>query len=136
MEHERLNFVSFSTNFWPFSPLTTQKIKIKKKMKKKTPRGYTISHKCTINYHHMMYGSWDMKHDRHNFLSFWDIFCPFTPPTTQKIKIWNKWKKHWEISFYTLVSQMTIIRYMIPEIWSITDIFFCHFGLFFALLPP
>ena len=30
---------------------------------------------------------WDMKHDRNNFLSFWDIFCTFTPLTTQKIKI-------------------------------------------------
>ena len=26
--------------------------------------------------------------------------------------------------------------YMIPEIWSLTEIIFCHFGPFFALLPP
>ena len=36
------------------------------------------------NVHHkwqsMMYGSWDMECNRHNFLSFWTIFCPFTPP--------------------------------------------------------
>ena len=25
---------------------------------------------------------------------------------------------------------------MVPEIWSMTDRFFCHFGEFFALLPP
>ena len=25
---------------------------------------------------------------------------------------------------------------MAPEIWSAMDIIFCHFGLFFALLPP
>ena len=25
---------------------------------------------------------------------------------------------------------------MVPEIWSATDVIFCHFGLFFALLPP
>ena len=31
---------------------------------------------------------------------------------------------------------MTIIWYMVPEIWSATDIIFCHFGLFFALFPP
>ena len=24
----------------------------------------------------IMYGSWDTKHDRQNFLSFWTIFCP------------------------------------------------------------
>ena len=29
-----------------------------------------------------------------------------------------------------------IIWYMIPEIWSVTDIIFCHSGPFFALLPP
>ena len=25
---------------------------------------------------------------------------------------------------------------MVPEIWRKTDIIFCHFGPFFALLPP
>ena len=30
---------------------------------------------------------------------------------------------------------MTVIWCMIPEIWSATDKIFCHFGLFFALLP-
>ena len=25
---------------------------------------------------------------------------------------------------------------MVPEIWSETDKIFCHYGLFFALLPP
>ena len=31
---------------------------------------------------------------------------------------------------------MTITQYIVPEIWSVTDIIFCHFGQFFALLPP
>ena len=30
---------------------------------------------------------------------FWDIFCPFTPLTTQKIKILKKWKKHPEMVY-------------------------------------
>ena len=34
----------------------------------------------------MMYASWDMECDRRNFLSFWAIFCPFTPQTNQKMK--------------------------------------------------
>ena len=25
---------------------------------------------------------------------------------------------------------------MVPEIWSVTDRIFCHFGPLFALLPP
>ena len=32
---------------------------------KKTP-GDIILHKCTINDNDMMYGSWDMEHDRQN----------------------------------------------------------------------
>ena len=41
-----------------------------------------ILHMCTINENHMMYGSWDMEQDRHIFLSFWIIVCPFIPLTT------------------------------------------------------
>ena len=31
---------------------------------------------------------------------------------------------------------MTVIWCMVPEIWSAIDRIFCHFGPFFALLPP
>ena len=78
------------SSFYPFSPLTTWKIKIL--TLKKTP-GDIIFHICTINDNHMMYGPWDMEHNRHNFLSFWTIFCPFTPLWTQKIKIFKKMEK-------------------------------------------
>ena len=45
-------------------------------------------------------------------------------------------KKHLEIlAFYTFAPELTIIWCMIPEIWSATDIIFCHSRLFFALLP-
>ena len=59
---------------------------------KKIPGGIIILNMSTINENHMMYDSWDMEHDRQDFLSFWTIFCPFTPPsplplTTQSIKI-------------------------------------------------
>ena len=37
------------------------------------------------NENHIMYGSWDMERDRQNFLSFWTIFYSFTPLTAQKI---------------------------------------------------
>ena len=105
-EWDRQNFLSFRAIFCPFSPLATQKIKNLKL--KKTPGDITILHICTINDNHMMYGSWDMKHDRQNFLSFWTVFCPFTPLTTRKI---NSWKKK-------------------PDL-----IVIFHFGLIFTLLP-
>ena len=95
------NFLSVWTVFCTFTLLTTQKIKILKKWKI-TWRYHHFTHMCTINDNHMMYGSWDMECGRHNFLSFWTIFCPYTPLTTPKIKIFNKWKKKLEISsFYT-----------------------------------
>ena len=73
---------------------------------KKPPGDNVILHKCTINENHMMYGSWYMKCDGQNFLLFWTIFCPFSPLTTQKIKIFKKWKKCLEIlSFYTSIPQ-------------------------------
>ena len=73
------------------------------------------------------------------------LFChcgPFFPsdapnnPKNQNLKKWRKKKKMHEIlSFYTCIPQMTIIWYIVPEIWSATDRILSHFGPFFALLP-
>ena len=49
----------FGLFFCPFTPLTAQKIKIFKKMKK-TIEDIIILQMCTKNYDHMMYGSWNM----------------------------------------------------------------------------
>ena len=92
------NFQHFGPFFRPFSPLITWKIKIL--TFKKAPGGIIILHICTINDHHMMHGSWDMECNKHNFLSFWMVFCPFTPLWTQKIKIFKKnGKNTWRYYF-------------------------------------
>ena len=71
------------------------------------------------------------------FLSFWAMFCPFTPLTIWKIKILTKWKKSLEISFYTSVPKIMIIFYTVPEIWCVAGVIFIfHFELFFVLYPP
>ena len=70
---------------------------------KKTLGDIIILHMCTRNDNHIMYGSWDMEHNGHNFLSFWTIFCPFTTLTTQKIKILKKGKKPWRYYHFTHV---------------------------------
>ena len=76
---------------------------------------------CTMNENNMMYGSWDIRHDKQSFLSFWIISCPLIFLTTWKIKILKKWKKRLKIlSFYTCISQMMIIcvwflRYGVPQ---------------------
>ena len=120
----------------PFYPPNNPENQNFEKMKK-VPGDIIISQKCTINDNHMMYDSWDMKCERQNFLSFLAIFCPFTPLTTQKLKIFKKWKKQLEIpSFYTSVPKILIISYTVPEIWRLTDVIIFQFGSFFALLPP
>ena len=105
-------------------------------MQKKPWRYYPITD-GTINQDHMMYGSWDMKFNRENVFVIVCIFLPFFLQTAQKIKIWKKWKKHLEISFYTTVPKIMIIYYTVPEIWCVMDVIvICHFGLCFSLLPP
>ena len=107
--------------------------------------GYIILHICTIHNNPMMYGSWDMKCGRKNFLSFWTIFCPFTSLLlkTWKSKFWKNEIKKTQLqitSFYTSVPKIMIICYTVAEIRCMTDfyfffqIFIFHFGLFFALL--
>ena len=74
--------------FLPFQPpdnLKNHNFKIEK-----TSGDIITLHICTINDNHMMYDSWDMDRNRQNFLSFWTIFCPFTPLWTQKTKILEK----------------------------------------------
>ena len=126
-------------HFWPiFAPIPPMNPENQNfENMKIIPGDIIILHMCTINDNHMMYGSWDMKRDKQNFLSFWTLFCPFTPLTTQKIKILKNWKKHMKIlSFYTCMAYMTIIWCMVPEIRSMADRICCHFGLFFTLIPP
>ena len=86
----------------------------------------------------MMYGSWNIEHNRRNFLTFCTIFCPFTSLTTSKIKVLKKSKRHLEISsFSKSVTKIKIICYTVPEIWHVTDVIFTfYFGLLFAVLPP
>ena len=126
MEWDEQKFLSFWTIFCPFTPATTQKIKILKQWKK--PGDTIILNKCTINYNSMMYDSWDMEWDRQNFLSFWTISWPFIAPTP-KIKILKQWKKTLEISsFYSSAPKIMIICYTVHDIWPVTElIFIFHF---------
>ena len=136
IKRNRCNFLSFWAIFCPCSTLTTQKIKIFKKWKKR-PADITILHKGTKNHDHMLYCSWDMARNKCNsYFPFLAIFCPSTSLTAQKIKIKKKRKKYQEISsFYKSVPKIKIICCTVPEIWCMTDIIIFHFGSLFALLP-
>ena len=52
----------------------------------------------------MMYASWDIRHGRQSFLSFWAMFCPLTLLTTCEIKIIKNEKNTWRYYRFTLVS--------------------------------
>ena len=79
-------------HFLLFYTLKTPQNKNFQKMKKNAG-DIIISKMCTKNHNHIRHSSWDTKWDRQNFLLFWAIFCPFTPLTTQTIKILKKSKK-------------------------------------------
>ena len=90
-EGAKEKFLTFWAICFSFNPLKTWKIKILT-LKKKTPGDITILHICTINDSHMMYGSWDMEHDRQFFVIL-DHFLPFYPPMDPKNQNFEKMKE-------------------------------------------
>ena len=99
---------------------------------KNTSGDIIILHMCTIKDNHMMYGSWDMEHDRQSFVILDNLF-PFYSPKNQDQNFEKMKKNAWICYHFT---QIMIICYTVPEIWCMTDVIIFHFGLFFALLPP
>ena len=90
MELHRQNIFSFWTIFCLFAPLPLSKELTEPKLWKNGKNTWRYHHfKCTRNDNHTIHGYWDRNWDREWFLSFWTIFCPFTP-LTQKIEIWKK----------------------------------------------
>ena len=120
-------------HFLPFYATNNVKNQNFEKMKK-PPGDIIILHICTINDNYMMYGSWYMKHHRQN-LSFWTVFCHFTPLITQKIKTLKTEKNTWRYHQFKQVYQKSWSY--ATEIWCITDVIVIfRFVLSFALLPP
>ena len=77
---------------------------------------------------------------KHVFFVILGHFLPFYPPrhlTTQKTKILKKWKKATgDVIILNLCNKKNNhMMYAYSEIWSATDIIFCHFRPIFALLP-
>ena len=112
----------------------TQKIRISKKWKKQKIAGissfYTSVPKST-----MRYSSWDTEWEKY-FLSFWAIFCPLIPPWHPRKPIfWKKEKIICRCHHFKLAPQKTTKWCLLTQIWSATDITFCHFIQFFTLLP-
>ena len=113
IKHNGHNFLWFWTFFCPFAPLTTPKNENFEKWKK-APGDIIILHMCTINDNHMIYDFWDMKCDRHNFLSFWNVFSPYSP------KKWN-FEKLIKTPGYIIILHMRTknIDHMMYDSWNI-----------------
>ena len=82
----------------------------------------------------LRYDSWYTEWDRQNFLSFWAIFCPFTPLTTHKIKILKNEKStcrsyHFTRMYQKLRSYLWFLRY------EARQTVFLSFWVIFCLWP-
>ena len=131
----------FGTIFCPFNthPHSPQQQPRESKFWKNGKNHLEMSfYTSTINGNHVIYGSWDMKCNWHNFLVILGHFLPFYHPTFPKNENIKKMKKTLNISsFYTSVPKIMIIGYAVPGIRRVTDVIVIfYFGLFFALLPP
>ena len=105
---------------------------------KKTPRDIIILHMCTINYNHMMYGSWDI-------LSATDrIFCNFgqffahLPPKNPKSQHFEKMKKNaWRYYHFTQVYQKSgsyAVLFLRYDVWQMSFLFL--FWIIFCTFTP
>ena len=113
---QQTEFFVILDHFLPFYPPMDPENQNFEKMKK-PPEDIIILQRCNINGNHVMYGSWDTKCDRQIFLSFWNIFCPITPLTTQKIKILKKMKeKLRDIIILTMYTKNDI--HMMYDSWN------------------
>ena len=65
-------------HFLPFDPPNNPENQSFEKMKKASG-DIIILHSCTTKDHHIMYRSQDIQCNRQTFLTFWAIFCSFTP---------------------------------------------------------
>ena len=100
MKRDRQIFFFILGHFLLFYPSNNPQNQSLERMKK-NPGDIITWHTRTINKNHMMFGSWDMEQDKQNFLSFWNIFCPFTPWERGKSKSWKNEKNAWRHYHFT-----------------------------------
>ena len=116
-------------HYWP------QTLKFGKNVKKPS-RYYPFKH---VYHKWRSYHVWFLRYKgmRENvFCHFGPSFAPSDPPNNWKNQNFEKIKKSLEIlSFYTCVPKMTIIWCMVPEIWSVADIFVSFWTIFWPFTP-
>ena len=112
---QRTEFFVILVHFLNFDPPNNPKNQNFEK-NKKNPEDNIILCFCIINDNHMMYGSWDIEHDR-IFSHFGPLFALYPLPPSSN----NPENQIW---------------YMVPEIWSSTDRIFLSSWAIFSPFPP
>ena len=96
------------------------------------PWDIIILHLCTTNDYHMMYSSWHINCDRHNFWHF-ELFLPLYPHNNLKNQNFEK-MKDMPADIIILHLCHTNDNHMVYGTQQTN--FFCYFVLAFALIPP
>ena len=125
MEHNRQNICHFGSFFAILlSPttcplLTTQKIKILKKWKK-TPANIIILHMCTRNDNHMIYGSWDMEHNRKSYILRWVSHLKISDKEYEHVlNVWHKFEMKTMKDYHNLYLKCDIL--LLACFWKILN---------------
>ena len=107
------DFLSFWTICLPFYTPNTKNQNFEKNEKKNS---WTHHHLTQVYQKSWSYNTLFLRYDA------WQYFCPFTPLTTQKIKIFKKWKNILGMSsFYTHIPKIMITHCTVLEIWCATN---------------
>ena len=83
----------------------------------------------------MIYDSWNIRCIKQTFLSFWDIFCPFTPWQPRKSKCWEIKNIPGDIIILHMCTINDNHMCLVPEIWSTIDKFFVILDHFLPSYP-
>ena len=135
MESNRQISLSFWTTICSFTPPYRPR---KSKFLKNEKNTWRYYHFTNVYHKQQSYDVWFLRYEvqRTEFFVILDHFLAFYPPNNPKNRNFEKLRKKPVIlSFYTCVPWTTIIWCMAPEIESMKDKIFCHFGPFFAFLP-
>ena len=111
---------------------------VEKSQKWKENQDIIILHKRTKTHDHRLYCSWNMAHDGCNCcFSIWAIFCPFTTPTAQKMKISNKHNNTWRYHPFTQLYQnswLYAILFLRYGAWQLYR-YNCYFSFWVIFCP-
>ena len=133
MKQDGQNFLSFWTVFCYFTSINPKNQNFEKL--KKGPEDIIILHMHAAINENQMYCSWNVEHDRQIVLSFWTIFCSFTPLpkyNNQKYKNFEKIKKTTQdiIILHMCTKKYNYMWCVVPEKSTAMNRIFCHFDNF------